>query len=399
MLDREERLEHEPEASMALGPLVGLAREDFFGAAAHLAGQAMSKPEAALRLWQAYSADLFQIATGSSDLCPHPKDRRFKDDAWDRNPFFKASAQAYLAFQKTTENWIDDLDLQGLERDRASFISRILVDALSPTNAFVGNPAAQKRAIETGGTSLLKGVRNAFDDMVNNDGLVKQVDKKPFKLGENIAASAGAVVFKNEMMELIHYAPQTAEVYSTPQLIIPPQINKMYIFDLAPEKSIVKWLVDNGIQSFIISWRNPNPDQGHWGISDYVACCEQAIEVIQEITGSNKVNVTAACSGGQTTSLLASKLAAEHRSAIGAITLMVCVLHPIEGDTEAGSLMSDNGLALARQRAKKKGDCRSIFARPWICLDASQRSDLELCGQQLSDGRRSACVRCFVLEF
>jgi polyhydroxyalkanoate synthase len=157
------------------------------------------------------------------------------------------------------------------------------------------------------------------------------------------------------MMELIQYTPTTDEVYAIPQLTIPPQINKMYINDLSPEKSVVKYQVEGGIQTFVISWRNPTKEQGSWGMADYVASCEEAMRAVAKITGSDKVNVSAGCSGGQTASVLASKLAAENSDLLGALTLMVCVLHPQHGDIEAGALMTDNGLELAKKRAAKGG--------------------------------------------
>ncbi|MEY4838843.1 MAG: hypothetical protein RLZZ475_2702, partial [Pseudomonadota bacterium] len=201
----------------------------------------------------------------------------------------------------------------------------------------------------------IKGLQNAYNDLVHNKGMVSQVDKRPFKLGENIATSKGAVVYRDEIMELLQYAPTTEEVYAIPQLTIPPQINKMYINDLSPDKSVIKWQVDNGIQTFVISWRNPSKEQGHWGMADYIAACEKALEVVSEITGSKKVNVSAGCSGGQTASVLASKLAATGNPILGTLTLMVCVLHPKPTDIEAGSLVSENGMQLARQRAMKAG--------------------------------------------
>jgi polyhydroxyalkanoate synthase len=163
------------------------------------------------------------------------------------------------------------------------------------------------------------------------------------------------VVYRDEIMELLQYAPTMPEVYDIPQLTIPPQINKMYINDLSPDKSVIKWQVDNGIQTFVISWRNPSKDQGHWGMADYIAACEKALEVVSAITGSKKVNVSAGCSGGQTASVLASKLAATGNPILGTLTLMVCVLHPKPTDIEAGSLVSENGMQLARQRAMKAG--------------------------------------------
>ncbi len=356
MSKKTSKLENEAaESTIALGPLVGLAREDFVGAMGVLLRETASDPARTMRHAKSFSEDVVQIMTGKSDLAPDPKDKRFMDAAWQYNPFYKAGAQYYLAIQKGVHNWIEDLELDALEKDRANFISNIVLDSLSPTNTFIGNPSAQKMAINSGGLSLVKGLKNAYNDMMYNDGMVSQVDKKPFKVGENIAISPGNVVFRNEMMELVQYAPTTDKVHEIPQLTIPPQINKMYINDLSPEKSIVKWQVDNGIQTFVISWRNPSKEQGHWDMADYIACCREAIDVICEITGSDKVNVSGGCSGGQTLSMLLSKMAAEKDDRINAATIMVCVLHPKQNDIEAGSLVSENGLELAKQRAAKKG--------------------------------------------
>ena len=339
----------------ALGPLIGLTREDIFGAVAVMLRETASDPQRLMKHSQAMGEDMIKIMTGKSDLAPDPKDRRFQDPTWQYNPFMRAGMQYYLAVQKGASRWLEDLELDELEKDRARFISNIIIDSLAPTNTLVGNPSAQKMAITSGGLSLVKGLKNAYDDMVHNKGMVSQVDKKPFKLGENIATSKGDVVLRTEMMELVHYAPTTDEVYEIPQLTIPPQINKMYINDLSPKKSVVKYQVDNAIQTFVISWKNPSADQGHWDMADYVRSCREAMEAVSKITGSKKVNVSAGCSGGQTAAMLASKMAADEDDLLGALTLMVCVLHPKQNDIEAGSLVSENGLALARRRASKKG--------------------------------------------
>jgi polyhydroxyalkanoate synthase len=350
------KLENEAaQSTSALGPLVGLAREDFIGAVALLLRETASDPERISRHAQAFGEDMVKIMTGESDLAPNPKDKRFMDPAWQYNPFFKAGAQYYLAVQKGMSNWLQELELDELERNRATFIANIIIDGLAPTNTLIGNPAAQKRLIDSGGLSLIKGLKNAYEDLVNNRGMVSQVDKRPFKLGENIATSKGSVVLRTEMMELIHYAPSTDTVHEVPQLTIPPQINKMYINDLSPEKSIVKYQVDNGIQTFVISWRNPSKEQGVWNMTDYVNSCREAMNAVSAITGSKTVNASAGCSGGQTAAMLASKLAADKDAILGALTIMVCVLHPKATDIEAGSLVSENGMALAKKRAAAKG--------------------------------------------
>ncbi|MEP5624801.1 MAG: class II poly(R)-hydroxyalkanoic acid synthase, partial [Hyphomicrobiales bacterium] len=333
------KLENEAaQSTSALGPLVGLAREDFVGAIALLLRETASDPERITRHAKTFGDDMVQILTGKSELAPNPKDKRFMDPAWQYNPFFKAGAQYYLAVQKGMSNWLEELELDELERNRATFISNIIIDGLAPTNTLMGNPTAQKRLIDSGGLSLIAGLKNAYNDMVNNRGMVSQVDKRPFKLGENIASSRGSVVLRTEMMELVHYAPSTEKVHEVPQLTIPPQINKMYINDLSPEKSIVKYQVDNGIQTFVISWRNPSKEQGVWNMTDYVNSCREAMNAVSAITGSKTVNVSAGCSGGQTAAMVASKLAADKDAILGALTIMVCVLHPKATDIEAGSL-------------------------------------------------------------
>ncbi|WP_232730114.1 PHA/PHB synthase family protein [Novosphingobium kunmingense] len=343
------------QSTTALGPLVGLAREDFVGAVALLLRETASDPARTLRHMQSFNEDVVKIVSGKSDLAPDPKDKRFMDPAWRYNPFFRAGAQYYLAIQKGMKGWLEDLELDELERDRANFISTIIIDSLSPTNTLAGNPTAQKRVIDSGGLSLIKGLKNAYNDIVHNQGMVSQVDKSPFRLGENVATSKGSVVYRDAMFELIHYAPTTDEVYEIPQLTIPPQINKMYINDLSPEKSVVKWQVDNGIQCFVISWKNPTKDEGIWGMDDYIASCLKAVDIVCEITGAPKVNISSACSGGQTGAILASKMAAADDKRLGALTYMVTVLHPKQNDIEAGSLMTENGLELAKKRAAKAG--------------------------------------------
>lgn len=351
-------VEFEDEAAQhttALGPLVGLTREDIFGAVAVLLRETASDPKRLMRHSQEMGSDMIKIMTGKSELAPNPRDKRFMDPAWRYNPFMRAGMQYYLAVQKGMANWLEELELDDLEKDRARFISNIIIDGIAPTNTLIGNPTAQKRLIDSGGLSLIKGLKNAYKDLTENKGMVSQVDKRPFKLGENVATSKGSVVLRTEMMELIHYAPTTDKVYEIPQLTIPPQINKMYINDLSPEKSVVKYQLDNGIQTFVISWRNPSKEQGHWDMADYVRSCREAMEAVSAITGSKKVNVSAGCSGGQTATMLASKMASDKDDLLGALTLMVCVLHPKQNDIEAGSLISEHGLALARQRAAKKG--------------------------------------------
>ncbi len=348
-------LSGEPEGGSAMSPLIGLAREDLFGAVGLLLRETATKPDRTLKHMRSFGQDVMKIMTGKSDLAPAAKDKRFADPAWTFNPFYRAGVQYYMAVQKGTREWIDDLDFDELERNRARFISGMILDAMAPTNTLLGNPSAIKRAIDSGGLSLIKGLQNAYNDIVHNDGIVSQVDKRPFKIGENIATTAGQVVWRTEMMELIQYAPTTDQVHAIPQLTVPPQINKAYLNDLTPTKSVVQLQLAAGIQTFLISWRNPQPEHGHWGLGDYVDEVIKAIGVVCDITGSDKVNLSGGCSGGITLSTILSKMAANGDKRAHAATLMVCVLKPEANDSEVGALVSKHGIELARQRSAKKG--------------------------------------------
>lgn len=348
-------LSGEPEGGSALSPLVGLAREDMLGAVGALLRETAMRPEKTVKHMQAFGDDVVKIMTGKSDLAPGAKDKRFADPAWSYNPFYRAGVQYYLAMQKNTQAWIEDLEFDEMERNRASFISGMILDALSPTNTLAGNPSAIKRAIDSGGLSLMKGLKNAYNDIVYNDGIVSQVDKRPFKLGENIAITPGSVVYRSDMMELIQYAPTTEKVHAIPQLTVPPQINKAYINDLTPTKSVVQLQLAAGIQPFLISWKNPCTNCGHWGLEDYVDEVIRAIDVVQAITGSDKINLSGACSGGITLATILSKMEAMGDKRVNAASLMVCVLQPEATDSEVGALVSRHGIELARQRSAKKG--------------------------------------------
>ena len=343
------------ENTSGLNPMIGIAREDLLGAVAVMLRETAGRPVKSLKHMKAFSGEVANIVTGKSELAPSPKDKRFADPAWRTNPLYRGAMQYYLAVQKGMEGWLDDLELDELEKARASFVTKMIMDSAAPTNSLVGNPSAIKKAFETGGGSLLKGLKNAYDDMTQNDGIVSQVDKRPFKVGENLATSAGDVVHRTEMMELIQYAPSTGEVHEIPLLIIPPQINKAYVNDLSPDKSIVRFLVSQGFQVFLVSWRNPTKEHADWGLAAYVDSLIEATDVIKSITKSDKVNVSGACSGGITTATLMSKLAAVGDDRINSASLMVCVLDPDMADSEAGALVSKHGIEMARQRSAKKG--------------------------------------------
>ena len=232
----------------------------------------------------------------------------------------------------------------------------LIVDAIAPTNFIATNPAALRKLAETKGASVIRGVANFVEDLTSGTLLPRQVDARPFKVGQNLAATPGAVVFRNEVLELIQYAPTTPEVHERPLLIVPPQINKYYVFDLAPAKSIVQWSLGSGVQTFAVSWRNPTREHADWGIDAYVAALAEAVDAMREITGSADVNVFGACSGGITLAALLGYLAARRRRDVHAATLAVCVLDTAAmRNTTAGLFVTPATIAAAKAASRRRG--------------------------------------------
>jgi polyhydroxyalkanoate synthase len=344
------------QSTTALNPLLGgINRQELLGAVAMMLRSSVTNPVTTAKAARRIMAENTEILLGKSKREADKKDRRFKDPAWEHNLFYKRGMQAFLATQEHLHEWVSEIKMSELEHARAKFVMGMITDAMAPTNTLIGNPAATKRVVDSGGLSLLKGMKNLYEDLTKNGGLPSQVDKRPFKVGENLAVSKGAVVWKNEMLELIQYTPTTEKVYKTPILIIPPQINKYYAMDLTPMTSMVQFLLAMEQQTFVISWRNPTKAHRGWGLSDYIDSLIQATDVIRKITKSPKVNVSGACSGGITTATFASLLAAAGDKRINAVTFMVCVLNPQKEDSDIGQIVSDGSLEIARKMSRARG--------------------------------------------
>jgi polyhydroxyalkanoate synthase subunit PhaC len=335
-------------------PLVGLSPADILETMQRIAGGVLRSPQAALNREMDFVRTLLSILAGAAEIEAQKSDKRFVDPVWSTNPFYRMSMQAYLAWSRTMEGFARDIGLDEAAQRRARFVMSLLTEASAPTNTLVGNPAALKAALESGGQSLTKGLRNLLNDLATNNGMPAQVDKSKFKVGGNLALSPGAVVWRNEVLELIQYVPQTAEVHARPHLIVPPQINKFYVFDLAPGKSIVEHLLKHGFQTFIVSWRNPTAEQRDWNMETYVSSLLDAIEAVRAITGSEDVNLHAACSGAITTSALLGYLAAKKQKLIHAVSMMVAVLRP-ENESLLGAFASKGTIAAARLASEAKG--------------------------------------------
>jgi polyhydroxyalkanoate synthase len=254
-------------------------------------------------------------------------DRRFADAAWTSNPAFFALHQVYGVGARYLRQLLADARIDEPTRRKAEFALDFALDAVAPTNVLPTNPAALKRAFDTGGLSLLRGTRNFVNDMLHNGGRPRQVDASPFKLGENLAATPGKVVYRNDLMELIQYEAQTEQVHSIPILCSPPWINKYYIMDLAPEKSLVEWAVQHGHTVFMISYRNPDASMREITMENYLLDGPRiAMDLIADITGEQRVNILGLCLGGALTVMMVAYLAAIGEQRVNSITLLNTLL-------------------------------------------------------------------------
>ncbi len=283
-------------------------------------------------------------------------DKRFADRAWSDNPAFFALRQAYLASVRLTQ----DLVAAGAGDDaktdaKAGLATGFLLDALAPTNFLFTNPAALKRVFETGGGSLVAGTANFLDDLWHNGGRPRQVDTRPFQLGKNMAATPGKIVFRNDLMELIQYEPQTPKVHAVPVLASPPWINKYYIMDLAPGRSFLEWAVQHGHTAFAISYRNPDTTMSAVTLDDYLVHGPvAALDVISDITGAPKIDIIGLCLGGALTAMLASYLLQTGDDRLGSITLLNTLLDYSEPGI-LGAFTDERTVAMMEKDMAEKG--------------------------------------------
>jgi polyhydroxyalkanoate synthase len=384
--------------TLAANPLVGVRTEDIVASTRLLLGEILNNPAVAARQYVAFLVEFGRIATGGSALAPDPKDRRFADSAWKDNAAYRTLAQSYLAWGNALYRFLDEAEIDDRDAERARFLVSLIVDALSPTNWLAGNPAALRKLVETGGASLLHGFENFVRDVVRNGGLPAQVDTRTFAVGENLGTTPGSVVLRTDVMELIQYRPTTDEVHQRPLLIAPPQINKFYVFDLVPEKSIIRYCLEAGLQTFAISWKNPTAAERGFGLDTYVGALDQAVDAMRAITGSEDVNIWGSCSGGITTSAFLAHLAARRSKGSQRHHCGLPARHG--GNAEHhGRTVRDTGIdhrgkaGLAAYRRRQ-----GPRTRAHVRLDAAQRPDLELLGQQLSARQCAARFRRSVLE-
>lgn len=250
------------------------------------------------------------------------KDRRFADPAWQENVLFFALLQQHLLRERLARDLVDAAGLDERSASKARLASQLVVDAVSPSNFFSTNPTALRRAYETGGLSTVRGMLNFLHDVRHRGGWPRQVETSGFAVGKNLAATPGKVVYRNELMELIQYAPQSPTTFAVPLLCSPPWINKYYIMDLAPGRSFIEWAVKHGHTTFAISYRNPDESMRHVSMDDYLLRgLDTAARVVREITGAPRINLAALCLGGTLATAYAAWLAEGGEDLVNSLTL------------------------------------------------------------------------------
>jgi polyhydroxyalkanoate synthase len=283
--------------------------------------------EATLRYW-GYDRQ------GEPVAAPEKGDKRFSAPDWEQNPVFDALKQSYLlAATALLKAAADSEGMDEKQQRKLVFYLRQFLDAISPTNSLFTNPQVMHETIQSGGRNLTVGIEHLLRDMRN--GQIKMTDTDAFAPGRNLALTAGQVIFRNGLIELIQYAPATDTVFATPLLFIPPWINKFYILDMQPQNSLIKYLVDQGFTVFIISWKNPDASMEEIGFEDYLTLGPlSALDVIKEITGSPKVNAVGYCIGGTLLAMALPYLVAQGDETVNSATFFVSLLDFSEvGDT------------------------------------------------------------------
>jgi polyhydroxyalkanoate synthase len=299
---------------------------------------------------------LRRLGGESPDGSPFPGDKRFAEPEWRENPMLAGVLEDYKARTDATMSLIDSARLPEATRRKARFAMQLMTDAYAPSNIPWLNPGVVKEATETQGQSLVRGMENFLDDLANNNGYPRQVDRSGFELGRNLAATPGRVVMRNELIELIAYDPQTPQVHELPLLCSPPWINKYYIMDLAPGRSFVEWAVQHGHQTFMISYRNPDVKLSHLTMDDYLRDgVLAALDAVQEITGAPKVNVAALCLGGTLAMVMLAYLAAHDQGDRVASTTLTNTLVDFGSPGDLGIFTDEDTIARLEKKMHERG--------------------------------------------
>ena len=332
------------------------------GAGLRLAAALAARPRLVAGRGTRLAGELARIAAGRSQVQPSRRDRRFADPGWAGNPLLRRTMQAYLAAAQAAEGVLAEAGLDEKDAERVGFTLTNLIDALAPSNNPLLNPAAVKAAIDSGGKSALAGLRNFAADMAVAPRVPSMVEPDAFEVGVDLAVTPGSVILRTPVFELIQYRPVTPAVRPVPLVIVPPVINKFYVMDLAPDRSMVEYLVSRGLQVFMISWRNPDARHAHWDLDTYGQAILDAMDAAGRITGSEQAVLAGACSGGIIAAMVAAHLArAGQQDRIAALTLMVTVLDQAHAGL-ASAVIDERTARVAEAASRARGylDGRSL---------------------------------------
>ena len=293
-----------------------------------------------------------------------PSDARFSNPVWDEHPYFNFIKQQYLFSADAVRDAVSQLeDLDETDKKRVRYFSQQIIDMMSPTNFLGTNPEALAKAAETNGQSLVDGLENLVRDIEASDGelLVTLADKNAFEVGGNIGTTEGSVVYRNEIFELVQYAPTTETVHKTPLLIFPPWINRFYILDLKPKNSLIKWIVDQGYTLFVVSWKNPNPSYRNFGMDDYIETGYlEAIEKVKAISGEKAINAVGYCIAGTTLSLTLALMQKRGDKSIKSATFFT-TLTDFADQGEVGVFLSDDFVDAIEEQVNEDGILESFL--------------------------------------
>ncbi len=309
-------------------------------------------PEKLQALQQQYLQELTQLMQQGPRMTPPAGDRRFAAPAWGENPLAAMAASTYLLNARLLMEMADAVQADAKTRARIRFAVEQWVAASAPSNYLAFNADAQKKAIETQGESIARGLQNMLHDL--GQGHVSMTDESQFEVGRNVATSEGAVVYENELFQLIEYKPLTDKVYERPFLLIPPCINKYYILDLQPDNSLIRYTVAQGHHTFVVSWRNPDESLGHKTWDDYIEdAAIRAIEVVREITGATDINALGFCVGGTILGTALAVLAARGEKPVHSATFLTTFLD--FADTGIMDIFIDEGMVRLREQQLGQG--------------------------------------------
>ncbi|XVS61980.1 PHA/PHB synthase family protein [Actinosynnema sp. CA-299493] len=286
---------------------------------------------------------------------PDPDDGRFRDAAWHATGY-RFLLRGYLAWRKLVPAVAGTPFASARRRAQARFLAEVVAEAAAPVNTLLGNPAALRRAAATRGGSLVRGAGNFLDDLVRRRGRPAKMQSGSYRLGENLATTPGRVVYRDDLVEVLQYEPQTSEVRRTPLLLIPAWVNKFYIYDLAPGRSLVEWAVREGFTVFAISQRNPRPHQEDVGLDEYFRRVPlRALDIAREVTGSPEVHLVGVCAGGMLAASLAAWLTAGGEPGAASLTLLMSALDHQAADSGENLWSEVEIKALTRVLSRRRG--------------------------------------------